>query len=521
MKLYKLLIVDDNQTHIDCVTDYIDWEKLNFTEIKTASNGEEALQIFDEFAPDLIITDVVMPLMTGPELAEEIRKRNKLVHMIFMSCYEDFDYVKHALDNRIWAYILKPIEPDDLREKVINVINDIEERNKSIDTERAAKEFLPLARESLLYRFLYQENPEVSDELMGYTKLLNIKQAIVVKYIILNSDPNASAPHILMDNICECFDSFEVNAITEIPNKIIILLSSSNDDSNDFLNNAIDSVLNHIDYALSVHGLQIAAGVSNVFDSIKSAHSKLTEANKALESTYSLKAGEIYFFEDFEGDEAEENSAFDVYSLRHDLSELISSGNPEALEEFMNKYYPHNTTLNQNAIKALCFTTITTLQLLMEERNADINELFESPDIIWTKLNKFDTIKDTYHWLKNILSACCEFVYDLEKKNKHKIIKDIIDYIDVHYKDISSVSQIASKLFISTGYAKNVFKKHTGQTIFDYLVDKRITEAKKLLKDPTVKVYEVSQMVGYTSKSHFAATFKRKTGMTPKEFQQK
>ena len=62
--------------------------------------------------------------------------------------------------------------------------------------------------------------------------------------------------------------------------------------------------------------------------------------------------------------------------------------------------------------------------------------------------------------------------------------------------------------------------KYTGKTISDYVIEKRMEEAKKLLSDPYVKVYEVAEKVGYKSKAHFSEIFKKSTGMTPKEFRQ-
>lgn len=246
----------------------------------------------------------------------------------------------------------------------------------------------------------------------------------------------------------------------------------------------------------------------------------LKQAALALESTYSPEEGEIYLFEDFEESKSE-SSDYDIYNLKQDLSILLDKADKEAVEEFLEKYYPQNTILNRNTIKALCFSIVTSLQFLLSERNADIDTLFEHSDVIWTKLNNFETIADTYQWIKNILLACCEFIKDVEKSKYNGFVSNIKSYIDAHYMDIDSVEQIASELFISAGYAKNVFKKYTKQTIFDYLVETRIKEAKRLLQDPTVKVYEVSEMVGYLSKAHFTEVFKRKTGMTPKEYQLK
>ena len=517
--MYKLLIADDNNTHIQCALDYVNWKELNFTQIKTASNGADAYEIFREFEPDLVITDVVMPVMNGPELAKRIRKTSN-VHIIFMSCYEDFNYVKEAIDNDITAYILKPLNPDVLKEKVLKVVHDIKAREDAADSARTLSEFLPLVRESLLYRLLYNESAYVPKDILRSARFDDSSLALIVKYIILNNSESCVSLCELQSTIKAAFPNFSVNAVTEVPNKLIVLLTAPQTEEEDFLCAAIDTIRHHIESICSEYGFDVAVGVSNVFSTLSDAGVMLKQAALALESTDAPETGEIYLFEDFE-ESAYESPDYDIYNLKQDLSLLLDKADSSAVEEFMQKYYPQNMILNRNTIKALCFSTVTSLQFLMSERNADIDDLFEHSNVIWAKLNNFETIADTYQWLKNILLACCDFISNVEKRKYNGFVGHIKSYIDIHYKDIASVEQIASELFISAGYAKNVFKKYTGQTIFDYLVETRIKEAKRLLSDPTIKVYEVSEMVGYISKAHFTETFKRKTGMTPKEYQLK
>jgi len=517
--MYKLLIVDDNNMHINCVMDYVDWKSLDFLEIKTASNGKEGLETFKHFRPDLVITDVVMPQSNGVELAQEIRKLDDKVHIIFMSCYEEFNYVKHAIDNDITAYILKPIEPDVLKSTALKVISNIEKRCKAEASEQKLSEFLPLVRESLMYRLLYSNDFDLSQEMLENADFVKLEHAIIIKYIIINEDLECDTLYKVMGTIKSTFSVYSPNAIAEIPNKIIILLVTDETDEENFLNEVIDLTRSHINSLKTNYGLNVSAGLSNTYTSLKQAHQMLSQAELALDSTYRLNTNDIYLFEDFEENESE-ITEYKIPNLKEDLSLLLNKADAPAVEEFLKKYYPRNVNVNKNTIKALCFSTVTTLQILFAERNMDMSDLFENSDIIWQKLNKFETIQDTYHWLKNILIASCEFIINAESNSKNDIVSNIMQYIDNNFREITSLNQIASELYISAGYARNVFKKNTGQTIFDYLVDRRIQEAKKLLSDPKYKIYEIKDLVGYTSKAHFIETFKRKTGMTPKEYRQ-
>ena len=75
--------------------------------------------------------------------------------------------------------------------------------------------------------------------------------------------------------------------------------------------------------------------------------------------------------------------------------------------------------------------------------------------------------------------------------------------------------QIAKELNISSSHAKNVFKKYTGITIFDYLFEKRMDEAKKLLSDTDLHIYQIAEKLGYRSKAYFSSAFQKYTGVTP------
>lgn len=108
----------------------------------------------------------------------------------------------------------------------------------------------------------------------------------------------------------------------------------------------------------------------------------------------------------------------------------------------------------------------------------------------------------------------------LLKGDKSKYVLEALNYIGEHYGDHDiSITPIARSLGVSESHLSHVFKKETSYTIVNYLTQYRIHTAMKLLKDCRYKVYEVAEMVGYRDVAYFGSTFKKLTGMSPSEYQ--
>ena len=106
------------------------------------------------------------------------------------------------------------------------------------------------------------------------------------------------------------------------------------------------------------------------------------------------------------------------------------------------------------------------------------------------------------------------------RKDKSKYVLEAMDYISKHYNEPDiSVGTVAQSLNISEGYLSHTFKKETDYTLLNYLTRYRIHKAMELLKDCRVKVYEVTEQVGYRDIAYFSATFKKYTGISPSEYQ--
>ena len=108
----------------------------------------------------------------------------------------------------------------------------------------------------------------------------------------------------------------------------------------------------------------------------------------------------------------------------------------------------------------------------------------------------------------------------LKKGDKSKYVLEAMDYIGAHYSDPNiNIAAIAQHLGLSEGHLSHTFKRETDYTLLNYLTRYRIHKAMELLRDCRVKVYEVAELVGYRDMTHFSATFKKLTGMSPSEYQ--
>ena len=121
--LLKVLLVDDEPFILQGLKILIDWEQEGFEVVKTAANGEEALEYLRGEQVDLIIADIKMPVVTGLELLEKIRgEKISDAHFVILSGYADFEYARKAIRYDCTDYILKPVD----REELLKVLNKVQ-----------------------------------------------------------------------------------------------------------------------------------------------------------------------------------------------------------------------------------------------------------------------------------------------------------------------------------------------------------------------------------------------------------
>lgn len=149
--MIKVLLVDDEKLALEYLEHIIDWEYHGFELIGVTTNPEQALAIYKTHRPDLVISDVKMPGLNGLELGDAIREYGGNTHILFLSAYKNFDYVKQAIRLGIDDYILKSdLEEDGFLRKILKL-------KEEIIKEKAKKQYTITAILEELFKKIFQK----------------------------------------------------------------------------------------------------------------------------------------------------------------------------------------------------------------------------------------------------------------------------------------------------------------------------------------------------------------------------
>ncbi len=209
----------------------------------------------------------------------------------------------------------------------------------------------------------------------------------------------------------------------------------------------------------------------------------------------------------------------DIFIIQQEILDFVErTRDGLASDYFKNKYFDGIHTHNFEYVKYVCYTIANALGLVIKTKDIDLTKIFGNDNIIWDKLATFTKSYDIINWLTNFLHLMINHIIELDEDKYEKLVEGIKNRIDSDVYTIESVEQIARELNVSPSHAKNVFKKCTGTTIFDYLFYKRMNEAKKLLDETDMHIYEIAEKLGYSSQAYFSIAFRKHFGMKPNDY---
>lgn len=519
--MYKMLIVDDNYMQIQSLLQYLDWKSFGITEIKTAQDGLEGLKVYKSFMPDIVITDILMPEMNGIELTKEIQKLNRNTKFIFISCCEEFDYLREAMEVDAISYILKPIEPKTLEENVEKLIERIERDKKYESMSTLLSESMEAYRKNFFYRLIYSKyiNPDYLKNTISNLEFDRYSHFVIAKLELIDTKERFIDIYNLL-NLTEAdlLSEDDAMAIIENENCMVVMYMKENGDKNSFLEKVKNVLASYSASVKKEYNILLNIGLSNVHDSLYNHNIILEEATCALENNLSFKDGGIYSYSESNMLQPE----FNILDIKEALGEILSKNSSEQIELFIDNFCPENIYKNHYSIKVFCIYVYTMLQIMLVERNMAGEDILKNLSNVWSKINIIDKVADKRAWLFDTLNSTLEIISTKEGSAHEKIIHEINMQINNNFNKITCMDQIVTNLYISESYARRIYKQYTGKTIFEALFVKRMEEAKKLLvNSPEMRVYEVAAAVGYKSKQYFIEAFKRSEGCIPKDYRQR
>ena len=534
--MYRLIIVDDNMYERNGIRQSVDWEKLGVEVVGVFGSGTEVLESMEALQPHIIIADIAMPMMSGIEMATEIKKTHPHTRIIFISCHSDFEFARSAVDLGVYRYVMKPILSDELTialEKLLEQIKREERQSREKDgMKRQIRDMMPFVQEQLFRelllgslsdmedikeRFSYLDIPWMEDE-PYHVVYVEIQDAQDAKEAEGRPASASAAERAYLEayTVKGLVKGMGSKGLALFPvqmsaNSYAVIVLKAGD---------ILEVVSNLALTLGNEaGLNSTMGISKLSVKPSQAPKLYNQARKAAKTRFYSQGNPIIGYWEIE-DAADEPREIitELESVYDEIKLILSEGDEDEIQEFIKKHLYSRRLGNEANAKAFVFSLINITGIVLMSYNKSYKDIFGDEVVIWKKLNRFETIADVDRWLFNIFKSIRENLMEKTSSRPAKIAEVIKEIVHTRYHQPLTIEDISRSVYISGRHANNLFKKETGKTIFDYLVEYRIAMAKKLLMDKDSKVAAVAESVGYVNTSYFCLAFKKYTGMTPAEY---
>ena len=534
-----LVIVDDEPSVLNGLRTYVDWKAQDIELIGMADDGDTGLALIKELKPDIVLTDVQMPAMDGIKMAEEVRALLPSTKIVFISGYNDVDYLKSALQVHAIDYIFKPISRKELSVVMgqVTAALDAEGRERELVKEMQIKltQSMPLLREKFLLSVI-SDNIQTTHiyEKLEFLGLPLLSASIYITMVIVIDDvpqimdvrterDKQLLSYTILNIIQELIDK-EMRGVTfeKVPGEYVgILLIKPSEiqqgasTEHDLLTLA-ESIRDNLRKWLK---LSVTIGVGEQVGSLSEVSASYKQARDAADQKWYLGKNRILTMDNIESGENFR------YRFESELGERVLSalkmGDEERLHVELDEIF---RMLELNRGQGARYAQNVSLHLILKssqvllEMNGMTEEWEKREMEAWKQVMRQDTMQDLLFFTESYLLNVCSFVQDKRSGKVSVVIERVRSLIEEKYSDNLTVSDIAEGVYLSPTYVRLLFKQETGETLFEYLTKVRIEKAKEMLRDPHYKFYEVCYAVGYSDPSHFSKLFKKITGRTPSAY---
>lgn len=434
--MFKLMIADDNPYILEELCNVIDWEDFDMCISGTFPNGRALLDAARENMPDVVLTDISMPVMDGISLATALRQLSSDVKIIFISSYADFSYAQKALQMQVFEYILKPFDNEQLSLTMGRTLKELQteyyQRFEQKRTLQQVETFRTLALEKYMSELLYHS---IEDSL------------VLPELTALEFNPGSSYRLLLAlvtpDDATNMFRSNVVNRIRSI---------LYNNTQAEYQTVLMPVTGGH--FAILFIYNDECFGISNL----------LAQLNIDIES---------------------------MTGLHTTIGFSRSAGSFAALPELYSQA--------EEAVAQACAMQIPILGYkaiqFSSSSGTDLQEPVEDVSLTNPRKKTSATAKN--------------------------YAREMREYIESHFSEQITTRDVSQAVYLSANYANQLFVTECGCTIYEYVTQCRIREAKKLLAETDKQIVLIAELVGYNGKTNFYLSFKRNVGITPNEYRRR
>lgn len=534
--IYTVVVADDEDELRQALCAMLPWEELGFRLVGDAANGLEALELVERLEPDLLITDIQMPFISGIDLARQAREIRPAIHIVFLSGYDDFEYAQQAISLGVERYLLKPITK-------AAFMTALEEVREKIESEREAQsyaarfhtdsqEYEQFARRSFVEKVvsgeltaqqIYEQAadlgidliadgyclamftvlPEDTDRAEAYSDTAALLTDAVLSYFLKNPEYlllrwNMTAYLVILkgradamdDLVQQCIQSVEQACRPFDPAPKWFLAVSTPTDRISRLPESYDrlSRLWACRYLSPERHLLTAQTVGDYLR-----HPR----DQGLDRLDALKCNPSIIMDVLKTAVREELPRF-VETFLQSVREGLSSG-------------PFCSYLMLSARFTATEFVTQVLQLPQDALLGQVSRL----DMVGKPVSE----ADLREYLTELLGQAVALRDGVSSRQYRKQLNQAIRYIDEHYAEESlSLNRVAQEVNISPNYLSAVFSQETKCTFVEYVTRQRMKRARELLRDTDLRSGEIAAAVGYRDSHYFSYLFRKTQGCTPRDY---
>ncbi len=523
---YSVLVVDDEPELRHALVERVDWESAGFEVVGEAENGVEAIELTETLEPDLIITDIKMPMISGLELAKTVRELRPATQIVILSGYDSFEYARTAIDYNIISYLLKPISSAEMSEELFEIHRRMDEKVGGVVTPANNDLSIRLKRaetEKFLLPLMLGGNEDRSDEetlkrearelgIIGKTDERPRFCVLISKFRDAEKRSCTSEKHAeFTENVimkyfpCRTFIVYG-RAVT------LAVLPESGE-----LSNLLELPLKEtVQTAKRLLNQGCTIGVSREFFELSACSDAYFQAVTARRYT-SDGAGEVRFINDqehdeqFEFDRAEKTAA--------NLEQLLKVGNAQELDDFINGIYEQNTPENANLLVMQIITTVYRVVSAVSEKGGLMKLVSENP--MFSRITSHGSEAAIKSEVFKLCSSAKSIIENSQKRDSEVLCDRVIEIINEDYGDEKlSLTGVSNRLAVSPNYLSALIKKVKKKNFITLLTEKRMQAAYDMITCSNMKMLQISEMCGYSDQHYFSYCFKKFYGESPNKLRQ-
>lgn len=521
--MITVVIVEDEILELNALKNDIDYASLGMQIVGTACDGETALALLREKTPDVLITDIVIPGLNGLELLRFAKELRPDMYAIIISGHQRFDYAQLAIKYGVERFLTKPLHSSQLWDLLQNISLSIQQHNrKQFEEEFFIHELnanMPLLRDMFVHSLIEGSSfPDISKRLAYYN--ITLADAPLAAMCLLADETSDITILSLRRSVVAFFENegcgYCITSLSFAQTSVLCVL---------FQCQPADSAITIYDLAerlriavLTDSGFLVTIGTGCIGSGWTDIPSCVATAKQALEYRFYLGIGQVISFYDI--------SAKEYIGSPHLIRQLFplilaaaNEGDSSVIEQLCSKLY-HNASISALSPQHVRILFTELMSCIISSRSESGLDGLEKNDIfsLYTKLLSTETLEDMVSQIKQELITVKKSKDNYIIGREEWLVEKIKEIIKAQYAENLTIDTIARQVYISSGYATRLFRKHTGDSINNYIIQTRMAVAANILKDPSITISEAATKTGYSNIAYFSSVFRKTYSYTPREW---